>query len=322
MLQNRTLPILVLLIFALACNALAGAGAAPPAAATSVSIEDEFSLASATRAAPSGAPPGLVSHTGRIQADVTYCTVDGTQLKMDLYFPKAAQGLLPAVAYVHGGGWIKGDKAEPGALLDFPALLDAGFILASLNYRLGPQYKFPDMIEDVKCAIRYLRANAGQLHLDPNRIGAEGASAGGHLVSLLGVAGSSAGFDVGQYADQSSGVQAVADLFGPEDLPAFFATAFPNLRTAVFGSFDLAKASPVTYVRRGDPPFLILHGDADHVVPFEQSSELDATLTAAGVDATLITVHNGPHGLTAPDETPARADLTALIVKFFEKALK
>ncbi len=178
------------------------------------------------------------------------------------------------------------------------------------------------MIEDVKCAMRSLRAHAADYHINPQEIGVWGGSAGGHLVSLLGTCDASAGFDVGQYLDRSSRVQAVVDMFGPADLTVAFSEAYLKLQEEVFGSFDLARASPVSCVTPDDPPFLILQGDADTTVPLSQSQELYDRLIASGVGAQLVVVRDGPHGLNSPYEYPSREDLTALIVQFFEEHLK
>src|SRR5512140_2368186 len=151
---------------------------------------------------------------GETLRDVTYCTPGDRPQKMDLYFPGAG-GPWPVVAYVHGGGWRYGDKSEAGLLA--AGMTARGYLVASINYRLYPAGKFPDMIEDVKCAVRSLRAHAGQYNLDPARIAAVGISAGGHLVALLGTADKSAGWDVGEYLDQSSRVQAVVAMAAPTD---------------------------------------------------------------------------------------------------------
>lgn len=134
--------------------------------------------------------------------DIPYCTASSAQT-LDIYYP-ASQGPWPVVIYVHGGSWMEGSKAEGAG---WQTLTDHGFLVASIGYRLAAESKFPAMIEDVKCAVRYLRANSQLHNLDPNRIGAIGASAGGHLVGLLGVADASAGWDVGEHLDQSSSVQ-------------------------------------------------------------------------------------------------------------------
>jgi acetyl esterase/lipase len=320
-------PLIAILVTTLACNSLSGArpesvSAASPAPSQRppLPVTQPPAVEPAQSSVPQRENPA--DHAGLIQRDVTYCTVDGVDLKMDIYIPKTKTGVTPLVVYVHGGGWSSGDKTEGAGMTDTPALLDAGFTVASLDYRLAPQYKFPAMIEDVKCAMRSLRAHAADYHIDPDKIGVWGGSAGGHLVSMLGVTGQNAGFDVGQYLDQSSRVQAVVDMFGPADLTLGFSDAYRNLHEEVFGGFDLAKASPVTYVSSDDPPFLILQGDADTTVPLSQSQEFYDRLAAAGISAQLVVVHNGPHGLGAPNESPSRQQLTAMIVQFFKEHLK
>jgi acetyl esterase/lipase len=180
------------------------------------------------------------------------------------------------------------------------------------------------MIDDVKCAIRSFRANATQYDIDPNKIGVWGISAGSHLAIMLGVTDPDAGFDVGQYLDQSSRVQAVVDMSGPADLTVDFSPAFVKARNIAFVGYDLAKASPITYITSDDPPFLIFQGDRDPVVPIDQgqAQKLYNGLTAAGVPAQLVIVHGGPHLLDAPDQMPSRAELTRMIVDFFNRHLR
>ncbi len=266
----------------------------------------------------------MLAHAGAAKRDVTYCTVDGVDLKMDLFMPKSASGPTPLAVFIHGGGWSSGDKRAAGGMTDFPALLDAGFTVASLDYRLAPQYVFPAMIEDVKCAIRSLRANASQYHINATKIGVWGISAGSHLGLLLGLTDSGAGFDVGQYLDQSSRVQAVVDMSGPTDLTINMSPAFAEAKDSAFDGFDLAKASPVTYVTPDDLPVLIIQGDQDPVVPINegQAQELYDKLAADGVSTQLVIVQGGPHVLDAPDESPSRAELTQMLVQFFEDHVK
>jgi acetyl esterase/lipase len=259
-------------------------------------------------------------------ANVTYCTTDGVDLKMDVYFPKASLTANPAVVYVHGGGWTSGDKKGGAGALGLSELLSRGYVVVSLNYRLAPQFKFPAQIEDVKCAIRSLRANSVRYRIDPSRIGAWGASAGGQLVSLLGVTDPSAGFDVGQYLDQSSRVQAVVDFFGPTNLTSpDFATGTRQILQNVFGSREeLMSGSPVTYVSSDDPPFLIVQGTLDSTVPPHQSQEFYDKLTKAGVPATLVMVQNAGHGFVpvgAPI-SPTIQEINKLTADFFDKELK
>jgi acetyl esterase/lipase len=245
--------------------------------------------------------------------------MDGVSLKTDVYFPRNETGIL--LIHIHGGGWRMGSKNSGTGFVDFPALLNAGYTLASIDYRLVPEYKIPDIISDVKCAVRYFRAHATEYEIDPELIGVWGTSAGGHLVSMLGTADESDGFDVGEHLEVSSRVQAVVDLFGPANLEAY-----RDNREAL-GENDpagpsLAAISPVTYITPDDPPFLILQGDLDTTVPPDQSQEFYDKLTAAGVDAQLVMVKGGGHGLNEPDQVPTRVELTQMIIEFFDAKLK
>jgi acetyl esterase/lipase len=337
------------------------ATAAPTNPATVPPAASPTPLATATAAAPPAAtsqPPGtagaatqVVAATqeataagagrnvlSKVDKDVTYCAVGGVDLKMDIYYPRGgAPGTpqragvstppVPVVMHVHGGGWTGGKKSDGTAALEIAPLVSQGYLVASVDYRLAPQYQFPAQIEDVKCAVRFLKANAAKYNLDPNRFGVIGESAGGHLVSLLGTTDTSAGWDVGQYADQSSRVQAVVDLFGPADLTA------PEYRIAsgefarIFGTAPdaLAQASPVTYVTPDDSPFLILQGDQDRLVPLSQSQELAQRLTAAGVPAQLIVVKNAGHGFIPVGNAkidPSRQEIMQTVIAFFDRTLK
>ncbi len=265
----------------------------------------------------------LVAASRAPRRDVTYCTVDGVDLKMDVFFPKNATGTVPLAVFIHGGGWSSGGKRGADGVQDMPALLNAGYAVASLDYRLAPAYVFPAMIEDVKCAIRSLRANASDYHIDPNRIGVWGISAGSHLALLVALSDPSAGFDVGQYLDQSSRVKAIVDRSGPGDLTIDFSPTFVSKKGG-FDGFDLAKASPVTYVSSDDPPVLIIQGDQDVVVPIDsgEAQELYDKLLAAGVTTEMVVVKGGPHLLSAPAQMPPRDQLTQMLVDWFDKYVK
>lgn len=268
---------------------------------------------------------------GTVERDVTYGNAWGYDLKMDVYYPKSAAGPVPVVMYVHGGGWTGGDKQDGAGRAAIPYLQDAGFLVVSINYRLAPQSRFPAQIEDVKCAVRYLRANAETYSLDPARIGAWGGSAGGHLVSLLGVTDDSDGMNgTGGYPDESSRVQAVVDMFGPSDLTQEFegGAIGQALGKRVFGTSEsgaaiLKEASPVTYVSADDPPFLILHGDSDRLVPPSQSQELYEKLKSAGVPATLVMVRNAGHAFQSQGGpiSPSSQEINEMIVEFFKQKL-
>src|SRR5688500_3229607 len=274
------------------------------------------------------ADASILAQTGAVKRDVTYCTANGVALKMDIYPPSAVQGRpSPVVLYVHGGSWISGDKWEIG--LAAGELNAKGYLVASVNYRLAPQHKWPAQIEDVKCAVRHLRANASAYNLDPARIAAWGSSAGGHLVSLLGLTDKSSGFDgTGGYPEQSSSVQAVIDMFGPTDLTAFNPDEFAvGIGESVFGvkpggpTDILVRASPVNYVSAGAPPFLILQCDKDRIVSASQSQILYDKLVAAGAPATLVMVKNADHGFTPSGGpiSPSLIELRTIIQDFLDR---
>ncbi|HET9847412.1 MAG TPA: alpha/beta hydrolase, partial [Candidatus Dormibacteraeota bacterium] len=161
--------------------------------------------ASGTPLSPSPSPlasaPNQAGGTNasRVDHGVVYCTTGGVALTMDIYRPsQSSDGPVPAVLYIHGGGWEHGDASLGGVnLLIEQQLTQRGVLVAAVNYRLAPQYPWPAQIDDVRCAVRYLRANAKRYGINPSQIGAWGGSAGGHLVSMLGTAGPSAGFDAG-----------------------------------------------------------------------------------------------------------------------------
>jgi acetyl esterase/lipase len=245
---------------------------------------------------------------------------------LDLYLPAHAKlGFkTPLLVWIHGGGWRHGSKSdEPGAKY----FVDCGYAMASLNYRLSDKAIFPAQLEDCKAAIRWLRKHANEYGLDPDRIGVFGASAGGHLVALLGTTGDAKQFDkVGGNSDVSSQVEAVCDICGPSDLTTIAQQAgaqykLKELVKQFLGSDPetdknvALSASPVAYAHRGDPPFLIMHGDADDIVPYQQGTELYHTLKNANVDAQLETKKVAGHNFMDVS--------TALQTKtFFDKKLK
>jgi acetyl esterase/lipase len=253
---------------------------------------------------------------------VGYCVEGGQALDMTLFAPNAPGHSAPVVLQVHGGGWQHGSRivslTQSTTASD---LVGAGFVVASIDYRLAPANPWPDQIIDTKCAVRFLRAHAADLGINPDEIAALGTSAGGQLVSLLGTTGASDQWDVGGYLDQSSHVEAVVDEFGPADLTA---TDWPRgtsrmIRT-VFGVDDatLSAASPVTSVTADDPPFLILQGTDDQVVPPGQSGALAERLRVAQVPVDLVWVDGGRHGLQTPGESPSPTTLDAKVTAFLK----
>jgi acetyl esterase/lipase len=302
--------------FAFAFATLAGG---PPAGAAS----------SVTTATPSGTAPAPALAVGQ-QVTRTYCNHQRARITE----PAALRGPAPAAVYVHGGSWISGDYDTGGFLIDTigPELAANGFVVVSLDYRLGPKEHWPDQIVDVKCAIRYLRANARQLNIDPHEIGAWGQSAGGHLVALLGTARPSAGWDVGPYSDQSSAVEAVIDMAGPSDLLTMgdqgdavgVAESFVSLLGRVphhqLGA-DLRKASPVTYIAPGDPPFLLVQSTNDEIVYAQQTLEMAHDLGAKGVPYQVLMVQRGGHAFESPSESPNENGIARTVVDFFVRSL-
>jgi acetyl esterase/lipase len=258
---------------------------------------------------------------GATLRDLSYCSADGDPQKMDIYLPTAG-GPWPVLVYVHGGSWMTGDKSEAG-LLAFQ-MTAQGYAVVSLNYRLYPAVRFPKMIEDVKCAIRSLRANTHQYNLDADRIAAIGVSAGGHLVSLLGTTDPSAGWDVGEYLEYSSRVQAVIAIAPATDLTQqFLSLEIQAQLLDGFGEANIFTASPITHVTPDDPPFLLIHGNRDPLLPVQQSQAMYERLIAAGVPTQLVVVENGNHSLTAPDGSarPNLLEIHQIIVGFLAKYL-
>jgi acetyl esterase/lipase len=275
-----------------------------------------------------------------VQSNVTYCTMGGVALLADVYTPIQPTPTMPLVLYVHGGGWHAGDKQEivvgTSKVDALNALTSNGYVVASVNYRLDPTYLFPAMIEDVKCAVRYFRANASKYSIDPTRIGAWGSSAGAHLVSLLGTTDVSAGWDVGQYLGQSSRVEGIVNWYGAEDLPLLYAEDVADGNTEgvtnilnAFGSSDptvLGPASPVAYVTSDDSPTLTQHGAEDTNILPDQASEFSADLSAAGVMNRLVWVQNAGHDFqpVPPGATisPSLTQIAGQMVNFFNTYIK
>lgn len=259
---------------------------------------------------------------GETLVDIPYCTTVSPPEKMDLYFPESG-GPWPAVVYVHGGSWMHGDKSE--ALMFAREMTSQGYLVVSVNYRLYPAGTFPAMIQDVKCAIRFLRANAVQYNFDPGRIAAIGPSAGGHLVALLGTTDAGAGWDVGENLDQSSRVQAVIAMAALTDLTQQFPNAdIETMKLIGFGEHNVLLASPLNHVTADDPPFLLIHGERDTVVPVEQSQLMYDRLVQENVPAQLVVVRNANHSFIAPsgNTTPTLAEINQIIQDFLALHLK
>jgi acetyl esterase/lipase len=323
--KRKSWPLWVMLLVIPACNF--PAGAVPIFDPTETPTPTVTSSPTPTQT-PIPYPPVLSQPVtaGLVVRNLVYCTNE-TPVKLDLYFPQTLEESTPALIYVHGGGWIVGDKDTSLGLQDVPALTGAGYLVANVDYRRSVKYPFPSMVVDVKCAVRFLRAHAAELHIDPDRIGAWGSSAGGHIVSLVGLADASAGWDTGEYSEQSSRIQAVVDMFGPTDLTDLdYQKKFKEKGYLLFDVMNpslelLAWASPVTYVSADDPPFLIIHGDQDKVVMVKQSKLLHERLISVGVHAELLIVQNANHNFVPMGDVmnPTREGITQRILAFFNQ---
>ena len=216
-------------------------------------------------------------------------------------------GPRPLIAWVHGGAWRNGDK---GANCRAAFLVDHGYAVASIGYRLSAEATFPAQIHDCKAAIRWLRASAEKYGFDGGRIGAWGPSAGGHLAALLGTSADAPELE-GECGTpgQSSAVQAVCDWFGPSDLsrmsehPSHIDHDAPDSpESQLLGGpvqempRAVAAANPITYVSGDEPPFLIMHGDQDMTVPYPQSVLLHEALVQTGDVAELVLLPGAGHG--------------------------
>jgi acetyl esterase/lipase len=267
--------------------------------------------------------------------DVKYIPDGDPAQTLDLYFPeKAAEKPQPLLIWIHGGGWVAGSKSG----VPYLNQLGRGYVVASVEYRFSQKALFPAQIQDCQAAIRWLRANAKKYNIDPDRVGVGGASAGGHLAALVGTSGGKKAFpSIGDNKDQSDRVQAVCDIFGPADFWTVIKQAdedkdvknifkwnngdpYSKLIGARLGE-DKEKCdavSPVHYVSKDSPPFLILHGDRDTLVPYAQSVELADLLKKAGVAVTLQRLPGSGHGGPA-FALPAIGKLNEA---FFDKHLK
>ena len=254
------------------------------------------------------APEGVV-----IKRDVAYLPA-GRAEKADLYLPTKRDAAVrsPAVVIIHGGGWTGGKRDAAREFNIGTNLALHGYVGMSIDYLLATDTapSWPQNIHDCKTAVRWLRANAERLQIDADHIGVIGGSAGGHLTSLLAVSGSDSGLDpTGPYGNFSCAVQCAVPMYGAAEVHDS-----PNALRMLGKSREAAPelyrlASPVTHIDARDPPFLILHGTADKLVPVKQSEALAAALKKAGVEHELVIIEEGTHSfdLEPKERRPATA---------------
>lgn len=260
----------------------------------------------------------------RLEKDVNYLG-EGRKEKADLYLPKEIPGgkRVPAVLIVHGGGWSGGDKHAGREQNIGTNLALKGYVAMSINYVLaeakGTNVTWPQNLYDCKTAVRWLRKNAERLQIDPDKIGAIGGSAGGHLVSMLALTDAKDGFEPKEpYAEFSSRIQCVVDMYGPIDLGAHHdISMFRKTRAEAPELYK--QASPHIYADKNDPPVLILHGTGDKTVDYQQSEFFAEALKKAGTKHELILIPDAPHTFHLQ---PKQRDLRPVVLGFFDENLK
>lgn len=271
-----------------------------------------------------------------IEKDIVYGKAGGVELKLDIGRP-IGKGPFPAILFFHGGGWQQGNKSHMHKWIRKVAA--SGFVGVSVGYRFAPTFKWPSQVEDAKTAVRYLRARASSLGIDPSRIGVMGESAGGYLALMLAVTSPSDGFEgEAGYPEFSSSVQTVVSYVSAADftLPGlalspemeaemlkYYQKSLNEVRTDFTGATGpddpiLKKISVITYVNKGDAPVLMFYGDSDPFVSIEHAHHLKGALDKAQVANELIIVKGGGHGWIGESEKES----TRQMMEYFERMLK
>ena len=286
--------------------------------------------------------PAVDSTKVEFRADVPFLA-EGRTEKLDLYLPKnrKAGETSPAILLIHGGGWKEGDKAQAREIEFGTFLAENGFVAASVNYALRSAGKFPVNLQDCKNGIRYLRAHAKELGIDPDRIAVMGGSAGGHLALMVAYTADDPALSPAQpYPGVSDQVKAVVDFYGITDIGGRKKTDADGKPTelrgmneedkAVFGpnEQDWKKASPISHIRRDVPPTLIVHGKKDTTVDRDQSQLLADALRKAGAEVELVWLQKAGHSFSLRYEKPKdqkgplEKNLEPVVLNFLKKHLR
>jgi acetyl esterase/lipase len=278
-------------------------------------------LATTSPAQKSGAVPADVI----FETAIEYTNPDNQHLQLDLARPKSGAGPFPAVICIHGGGFRAGKREGYDGLCI--RLAQRGYVAMTVSYCLAPKFPFPAAIHDVKAAVRWARANAAKYHIDPDRIGVTGGSAGGHLAQFLGVTGDVQEFEgTGGNAERPSKVACVVNVYGPSDFTKSYGKsvdAAEVLPLFLGGNLHTARrmhirASPLYWVTPNAAPMLCIHGTEDKYVAHEQAVWMVDRLKAAGVEAELLSLPGAGHGFRGKDAETAEKALMA----FFDTHLK
>ncbi len=275
-----------------------GYGDEPPAGYSSVEM---IKLAIITRQLPLVDREPPVPETVEVKKGIEYGKGGEIPLKLDLYSPKDLETPVPCLVFIHGGGWKSGKREDYH--LYCVKFAKMGYVVATISYRLRDVAPYPAAVKDAKCAVRWVRANAKELNIDPNRIAAIGGSAGGYLAMMIGYSSDVKQFEgEGGNPEVSSRVQAVVNLYGPVDLTTEYArnhgliTGF--LKKSYEEDQDIYKqASPLTHLTKDDPPTLILHGTIDDLVPISQADKLAAGLKKQNIPVQYERLKGWPHGM-------------------------
>ena len=236
----------------------------------------------------------------KLEADIEYGTAGEKRLLLDLYSPAKLEKPVPGLIFIHGGAWRGGKRQDYRVYTTHFASL--GYVVATVSYRLFPEAIFPAQIEDVKCAIRWMRSEAARIHVDPERIAVIGGSAGGHLALLAGYTSGKKDLEGKGCRDEvSTRVAAVVDFYGPADLTTPFAQASDVVKDFLGGKRfaeapDVYRlASPISHLTKAAPPTLIVHGTIDDTVPIDQADSLAAKLKELGVPHEYARLEGWPH---------------------------